>query len=52
MEPDESDFDQLIAWLELQVRSQKRVRERVVAEPEPLQPTAKIIPFPLHRVRT
>jgi hypothetical protein len=52
MEPDETDFDQLIAWLELQVRPQRKVRDRIEAEPDPLHQTAQIIPFPLHRVRT
>jgi len=52
MEPDEADFDQLIAWLELQARADKKDRDTVKREPEPLNRTAQIIPFPMHRVRT
>jgi len=52
MEPDEADFDQLIAWLELQARSDRKIHDAIEREPKPLTRTAQIIPFPMHRVRT
>jgi hypothetical protein len=52
MEPDEADFDQLIAWLELQARADKKDRETAKREPRPSNQTAQIILFPMHRVRT
>jgi hypothetical protein len=49
MEPDEADFDRLIAWLEMQARSDRRTREILEREQAPPRQSAQIIPFPLKR---
>jgi len=45
MEPDETEFDQLIAWLESLARSEKGPGQIVVRIPAPVKQTAQIIPF-------
>ena len=45
MEPDDTDFDRLIAWLESLARSEKGHGDIVVRIPAPVGQTAQIIPF-------
>jgi hypothetical protein len=51
MEPDETDFDRLIFWLEAVIRSERGIGDIVRWGPRPLTRTARIIQFLPYKLR-